>query len=62
MDYKERLLNELLELTIRIVKLDSFLSGNNINDKEKLDLMGSQLNVMVAYREILEKRILLEMN
>jgi len=62
MEYKERLLNELLELTKKITKLDDYLNGNNTNDKEKQELMINQLDIMFAYRDVLEKRVILEMN
>lgn len=62
MDYKERLLIELIQVASRIAKLDMFLENNSIDNKEKLELMQNQLNVMMEYRNILQKRILLEMN
>ncbi len=62
MDYKERLLIELIQVASRIAKLDMFLENNSIDDKAKLELMQNQLNVMMEYSDILQKRILLEMN
>lgn len=62
MDYKERLLIELTQVVSRIAKLDMFLENNSIDSKEKLELMQNQLNVMIEYSGILQKRILLEMN
>lgn len=61
MEYKERLLEELMALITKIAKLENFLKNANLENKEKTELMSKQLDVMMAYREILAKRVLLEM-
>lgn len=60
MDYKERLVMEYEELTIRIAKLQCYLENNSTHD-EKTELMEKQIEVMFGYKEILQRRILLEM-
>ncbi len=61
-DWLSRLMDEEAELTVRINKLRHFLknepgpSNERINDEEYRDLR-AQLSVMVAYQEILLRRI-----
>lgn len=54
MDFKERLLDELTQLVIKIEKLKSYIYSTE-NDT---DLEMQQLTSMVQYRLTLEKRIL----
>ena len=54
MDFKERLLDELTDLVIKIEKLKAYLYSTE-NDTE---LENQQLTSMVQYRLTLEKRIL----
>lgn len=56
MDYKERLIYELEELTIRIDKLGKYIEKTNINDDIRLET--KQLEYMIMYKECLEHRIL----
>lgn len=53
MNYKQRMLYELLELNRKIVLLENF--------EDKDDLMNKQLNCMVDYENILVERIFKEM-
>lgn len=66
MSYKKRLLDEFADLKVKIVKLDNYLHENKNktkNEKETVnfELMKLQLAKMNEYLDILEKRILLEM-
>lgn len=56
MDFKERLLNELEELMVKIDRLERYLEKQNINDDFKLEK--TQLDIMFSYRECLKQRIL----
>ena len=56
MDFKERLLNELEELTVKIDRLERYLEKQNVNDDFKLE--ETQLDIMLSYRECLKQRIL----
>lgn len=56
MNYKERLIEELKELSIRIDRLQRYLENQNIN--EDFELEEEQLKAMKTYRRYLEQRIL----
>ncbi len=56
MDFKERLLNELEELMVKIDRLERYLEKQNANDDFKLE--ETQLDIMLSYRECLKQRIL----
>lgn len=62
MNYKTRMLEELLELTERILNLENF-SNKPINGvtKEKLELCSKQLVVMEQYQDILIQRLRIEL-
>ena len=60
MNYKERLLNELEELSIRIDKLVSYI--NNVPNGQDITLEFNQLQAMSEYRYYLKERIHLLMN
>lgn len=64
MKYKERLLIELRQLTERIALLNNAINSDNRDkiDKEQLELMENQLNVMIQYEDILMNRILIIMD
>lgn len=59
--FKERLLNEKIELDSRIQKLDNFLDSNKIDniDSNQITLLNLQVHVMKTYSQILLERILL---
>ena len=57
MDYKKRLIDELLELQSRITKLFTFI--NSYVDPE--EILFEQLKIMDQYKRILIKRIYKEM-
>jgi len=59
MDFRERLLKELEELSVKINKLENYIMSNVRIDT---DLETIQLQAMMEYRRILEKRILKLMN
>lgn len=56
MNYKERLLIELEELTIKIEKLKRYIEENKITSYT--DLEENQLSAMEVYKHWLEQRIL----
>lgn len=65
-NYKERMLDELIDLTAKTERLNMYLQSLNnkpVNDaeKEKIDLMHKQIDIMVNYNACLSRRILLEM-
>ena len=60
MDYRERLLNEYEEIVVRLYSLRKFLNENKV-EKEKLELMEKQFEVMFEYKNILHQRICLEL-
>lgn len=60
MDFKERLIIELEELTIKIDRLGRYLEKQNVNDDFKLE--EKQLEAMARYKDCLEQRILKLMN
>lgn len=57
MDYKERLLYELLDLTAKIVRLDEYLLKIEKPDK----LLDSQSSSMHEYQRCLIERVIKEM-
>ena len=62
-DYKERMLLELVDLTAKIARLDSFLNNTTeVIDTNKRELMEHQLKSMYEYRECLIRRVCLEMS
>lgn len=59
MDFKERLLCELLDLARKRELLRRTLDGDNSNcDKRAVELLQQQLEVMSKYEEILYIRVL----
>lgn len=67
MNYKERMIDELIGLSEKIGKLDVFLDINskhssspNEETEKKVELMFQQRDCMTTYRNILCKRIILE--
>jgi hypothetical protein len=56
MNFKERLICELEDLSIKIDKLKCFIDHSNVNDDIRLEV--KQLEVMIKYKECLEERIL----
>lgn len=60
MDYRERLLNEYEEIVVRLYSLRKFLNENKV-EKEMLELMEKQFEVMFEYKNILHKRLCLEL-
>ena len=65
MSYQERLLNELLDLTRKSVKLLEFIEeceeDKKIAKSEYFKLLTKQSDIMSEYEYILVKRILFEM-
>jgi len=59
MNYKKRMLEELLDLNEKIYKLNTFI---NANKTRNIELLEKQLNVMVEYSEILKERLENELN
>ena len=68
MDYYKRMINELIDLTSKIVLLDNYLEKIDKSKplteifKNKVDLMEKQLDIMVNYRSVLLDRIFLEID
>ena len=60
MDYRERLLNEYEEIVVRLYSLRKFLNENKV-EKEMLELMEKQFDVMFEYKNLLHKRLCLEL-
>ena len=60
MDYRERLLNEYEEIVARLYSLRKFLNENKI-EKKRSELMEKQFEVMFEYKNILHKRLCLEL-
>lgn len=58
MNYKQRLLIELLEIKERILKLDYYLENNEIEKVEK-ELMEKQMCAMIDYSLALRERLIL---
>ncbi len=58
MDFKERLLNELEELNLKIYKLSTYISESNNSDNEEKRLENQQLEIMLEYKDILRRRII----
>lgn len=59
MSYQSRLIGELEEVNLRIECADEFIKGDVYKCLETIDkhLLLDQIDVMVAYRSILSKRI-----
>ena len=53
MNYKKRMLEELLDLNEKIYKLNTFI---NANKTRNIELLEKQLNVMVEYSEKLKEK------
>lgn len=67
MNYKERMLIELIELQDKISLLNKYLTSiaEEVRDEKenrKDELMRSQLNAMLDYRGLLIERLKLELN
>ena len=56
MNYKQRMLEELLGLRTRIVRLENYLE-NKINDNQET-LEEKQLKIMKEYEKILKERLM----
>ena len=59
MNYKKRMLEELLDLNEKIYKLNNFINTNKTRNNELLE---NQLNAMIEYSDILKERIENELN
>ena len=58
MNYKIRMLDELLYISNKITRLNCYLENRIIKENEgKEDLMTEQLKHMEAYRESLQERL-----
>ena len=58
MNYKIRMLDELLYISNKITRLNCYLENRIIKENEgKEDLMTEQLKHMEAYRDILQERV-----
>lgn len=58
MNYKIRMLDELLYISNKITSLNCYLKNRIIKEnEEKEDLMTEQLKHMEAYRDILQERL-----
>lgn len=67
MNYKERMLIELIELQDKISLLNKYLTSiaeeaRDEKENRKDELMRSQLNAMLDYRGLLIERLKLELN
>lgn len=64
MNYKTKMLDELIYITDKIAKLSSYLENKldveSINEDTKL--MQTQLEFMRAYQDVLTKRLLIELS
>jgi len=62
MNYKGRLIFELLDVSENIIKLQNSLKTNEIENKDKecIELLNRQLSVMDDYKTILVERIMKE--
>lgn len=56
MDFKERLLDELEQLSVKISKLETYIIKQE--DNIDISLEQTQLGAMMKYRKMLEQRIL----
>ena len=56
MNYKTRMLDEMLELQLKIFKLENYLE-DKIEDPNNLSLEERQLNAMREYLSILHERM-----
>lgn len=63
-DYKIRVLIEHFELTKRLNRLELFLKGNKVNSLSEYEktLLDKQLEYMLGYQSVLDKRIELWLN
>lgn len=55
MNYKQRMINELLELNVRIVRLQNF---DRLLTEEQAQMIDKQLKAMTEYFDILKERIM----
>ena len=65
-NYKDRMLYELLDLTKKMERLEQYIENtrNKAGTERELEqykLLNNQIEVMSAYKEILQRRVLLEM-
>ena len=61
-NYKTRLVDELVDLTIKLTKLEVTLFENRRDiSKEQIELMQRQCDIMNAYQKTLMDRIQLEL-
>lgn len=65
-NYKDRMLYELLDLTKKMERLEQYIENtrNKVGTERELEqykLLNNQIEVMSAYKEILQRRVLLEM-
>ena len=61
-NYKTRLVDELVDLTIKLTKLEVTLFENRRDiSKEQIELMQRQCDIMSAYQKTLMDRIQLEL-
>ena len=56
MDFKERLLDELEQLVLRIDRLSSYTEIESNNEDKRLEQQ--QLEIMLEYKDILRRRII----
>lgn len=52
-----KILDELIMLSVNIARLRSYIERNKIEDKDCLSLLNEQLDTMVKYRDVLRTRI-----
>lgn len=65
-NYKSRMLFELLDLTAKIERLGQYIENtkNKPGTEREIEmgkLLNQQFDIMLSYKEILQRRILLEM-
>lgn len=58
MEFKERLLNELLDIARKRETLKKTLDNEKISDAEQVELLNRQFSIMSDYEEILFIRVL----
>lgn len=56
MDFKDRLLDELEQLILRIDRLSSYTEIESNNEEKRLE--NQQLEIMLEYKDILRRRII----
>lgn len=59
MNYKGRLVFELVEVTEKIMKLDNYMNCPREITKDEQDLLNRQMEFMQGYKETLIQRIIL---